>query len=206
MKILHAYGALGISLGTASAASVIFIFFSLVDMVEGKIADAMFDGLFILILFLGAAFGGLRIYCTHWIMYGNDKIVIRRVCKEWENGRLVGKWKNREDTFMLEEIEAYGLSMPVLGRCVEHHRSSGGKLRMEVFFQLKNGKKIAFELLYYTKAIDEFFQYIHDKTGIEFQDGKKKKSKKRKLKKKAKGENHDSKENKEKYSESIGRK
>ena len=30
---------------------------------------------------------------------------------------------------------------------------------------------------YYTKAINEFIQYIHDKTGIEFQDGKKEKSK-----------------------------
>ena len=177
MKILHAYGALVISLGTAVGASIMIIWVSLLVMMEGNIDDAMFLGLFILILFLVAAFGGLRIYCTHWIMYGNDKIVIRRVCKEWENGRLVGKWKNREDTFMLEEIEAYGLSMPILGRCVEHHRSSGGKLRMEVFFQLKNGKKIAFEMLYYTKAIDEFFQYIHNKTGIEFQDGKKKKSK-----------------------------
>lgn len=206
MKILHAYGALVISIGIASGASVIFIFLSLVDMVEGKIDYAMLEGFFVLILILTAAVGGLRIYCTHWIMYGNDKIVIRRVSKERVNGRAVGKWKNREDTFLLEEIEAYGLSWPVLGQCVEYHRSSGGSLTTEVFFQLKNGKKIGFEMGYYTKAIDEFIQYIHDKTGIEFQDGKKEKSKRGKSKKKAKGENHDSKENKEKYSESIGRK
>ena len=68
MKILHAYGALVISLGIVSGASLIFIFFSLVDMVEGRIDDAMFDGLFVLILLLTAAVGGLRIYCTHWIM------------------------------------------------------------------------------------------------------------------------------------------
>ena len=178
MKILHAYGGLVISLSIAGGISLEPIWFSLCSMMEGNIENAMIFGFIVVILLLAAAVGGLRIYCTHWIMYGNDKIVIRRVCKEWENGRLVGKWKNREDTFMLEEIEAYGLSVPVLGQCVEYHRSSGGKLRLEVFFQLKNGKKIAFELLYYTKAIDEFFQYIHDKTGIEFQDGKKKKSKK----------------------------
>ena len=177
MKILHAYGALVISLGTAVGASIMIIWVSLLVMMEGNIDDVMFLGLFILILFLVAAVGGLRIYCTHWIMYGNDKIVIRRVSKERVNGRAVGKWKNREDTFLLEEIEAYGLSWPVLGQCVEYHRSSGGSLTTEVFFQLKNGKKIGFEMGYYTKAIDEFIQYIHDKTGIEFQDGKKEKSK-----------------------------
>ena len=206
MKILHAYGGLVISLGTAGGVSIMMGWVSLLVMMEGNIDDAMVIGLFILILFLVAAVGGLRIYFTHWIMYGNDKIVIRRVSKERVNGRAVGKWKNREDTFLLEEIEAYGLSWPVLGQCVEYHRSSGGSLTTEVFFQLKNGKKIGFEMGYYTKAIDEFIQYIHDKTGIEFQDGKKEKSKRGKSKKKAKGENHDSKENKEKYSESIGRK
>ena len=206
MKILHAYGGLVISLSIVGGVSLELILFSLCSMMEGDIENAMIFGFIIVILFLVAAVGGLRIFFTHWIMYGNDKIVIRRVSKERVNGRAVGKWKNREDTFLLEEIEAYGLSWPVLGQCVEYHRSSGGSLTTEVFFQLKNGKKIGFEMGYYTKAIDEFIQYIHDKTGIEFQDGKKEKSKRGKSKKKAKGENHDSKENKEKYSESIGRK
>ena len=206
MKILHAYGGLVISLSIAGGISLQPILFSLYSMMEGDIESAKSFCFVVVILLLAAAVGGLRIYFTHWIMYGNDKIVIRRVSKERVNGRAVGKWKNREDTFLLEEIEAYGLSWPVLGQCVEYHRSSGGSLTTEVFFQLKNGKKIGFEMGYYTKAIDEFIQYIHDKTGIEFQDGKKEKSKRGKAKKKAKGENHDSKENKEKYSERIGRK
>ena len=206
MKILHAYGGLVISLSIAGGISLQPILFSLYSMMEGDIESAKSFGFVVVILLLAAAVGGLRIYCTHWIMYGNDKIVIRRVSKERVNGRAVGKWKNREDTFLLEEIEAYGLSWPVLGQCVEYHISSGGSLTTEVFFQLKNGKKIGFEMGYYTKAINEFIQYIHDKTGIEFQDGKKEKSKRGKSKKKAKGENHDSKENKEKYSESFGRK
>jgi hypothetical protein len=58
-----------------------------------------------------------------------------------KNVLMVELWENREDTFLLEEIDAYGLSWQVLGSYVEYHRSSGRFLTTECFFRLKNGKK-----------------------------------------------------------------
>lgn len=87
----------------------------------------------------------------------------------------MGGWENREDEFQLEEIAAFGLSKQVLPYSVEYHRSSGGRLETECFFQLKNGKMIGYEMLYYMdKDIDMFFRYISENTGLEFQTNNKK--------------------------------
>jgi hypothetical protein len=109
---------------------------SLVSIIMGLV-------IYSILLILVGAFGGLRIYCTHWIKYGNGKVVIRRVSKERVNGRAVGKWENREDTFLLEEIDTYGLSWQVLGNYVEYHRSSGKSLTTECFF-VKGREKIGY--------------------------------------------------------------
>ncbi len=170
MKTLHAKGALRLCLAFFGVPSGILIFLSINEFWDGDIDDGIFLMLCSMMLLLLGAFVGIRIYCTHWIRYGNESVVIKRVSKERINGRPVGKWKNREDTFLIEEIEAYGLSWQVLGHYVEYHRSSGRSLTTECFFQLKNGKIIGYETVYYTRREEEeFFRYIYDKTGIEFQ-------------------------------------
>ena len=170
MKTLHAKGSLVLCLAFSGLPSGILILLSVNEFWNGYIDDGIFLMLCSMMFLLLGAFAGIRIYCTHWIRYGNERVVIKRVSKDRVNGRPVGKWKNREDTFLLEEIEAYGLSWQVLGYYVEYHRSSGGSLTTEVFFQLKNGKRIGYEMGYYTRrAEEEFFRYIYDNTGIEFQ-------------------------------------
>lgn len=170
MQILRAKGAVILCLALSGVLSVILILLGINEFWEGDVDDGIFFCLASLLFVLPGAFGGIRIYCTHWIQYGNGKVVIKRVSKERVNGRPVGKWKNREDTFFVEEIDAYGLSWQILGRYVEYHRSSGGSHTTECFFQLKNGKKIGFEMVYYTrKEMDKFLKYIFDETGMEFQ-------------------------------------
>ncbi len=172
MKTLHAKGALRLCLAFLGVPSGILILLSVNEFWDGDIDDGIFLTLCSMMLLLLGAFVGIRIYCTHWIRYGNERVVIKRVSKDRINGRPVGKWKNREDTFLIEEIEAYGLSWQVLGHYLEYHRSSGRSLTTECFFQLKNGKIIGYETVYYTRREEEeFFRYIYDKTGIEFQKG-----------------------------------
>lgn len=110
MKTLHAKGALILCLAFSGVPSVILLLLSVTEFLEGDIDDGIYLVLHSILFILLGAFLGIRTYCTHWIRYGNGKVVIKRVSKERVNGRPVGKWKNREDTFLLEEIEAYGLS------------------------------------------------------------------------------------------------
>lgn len=112
-----------------------------------------------------------RIQYMHWIKYGDEKVIVRRVSKICVDGRPTGKWKSREDSFGLEEIEAYGLSKQILGHYVECHRCTSYRWPAEeCFFQLKNGKVIGCEIGFYPRrARNEFFQYLYEKTGILFQ-------------------------------------
>lgn len=70
------------------------------------------------------AFLGSRIYNIHWILYGNGKVVIRRVSKKRDSGEIIGGWEDNEDEFLLKDIEAYGSSSDILGHSVERHRCS----------------------------------------------------------------------------------
>ncbi|MCM1047959.1 MAG: hypothetical protein NC433_06000 [Clostridiales bacterium] len=110
------------------------------------------------------------------ITYGNGRVTLRRVSKECVNGTgtPVGKWKNREDTFLLDELETYGVSRQVLGYELEYDRARmRDRYNLEIFFQLKDGKKLAYEMSYHThKQIKEFLNYIHEETGLEFQKAK----------------------------------
>lgn len=170
MKTLHAKGALILSLSLGGVTSIIFILLGAYEFWKGDTGVGILLIIYSILLILIGAFGGIRIYCTHWIKYGNGKVVIRRVSKKCVNGRAVGKWENREDTFLLEEIDGYGLSWQILGRYVEYHRSSRRALTTEIFFQLKNGKRIGYEEVYYMRREEkEFFRYIYEGTGIEFQ-------------------------------------
>ena len=113
-------------------------------------------------------------YRVNCIWYGNGKIIIKRELKNIVNGRLVGKWEVKEDEFLLEEIEIYGLSEQVLHHHVEYHRSNivvhCVELSRECFFQLKDGRMISYESLYYTRKEElKLIRYVHDEAGIEFQ-------------------------------------
>ncbi len=167
MQTIHAKGVLIYNLGLGGVVCMICILlggYSLWEADDGGY-PLIFLGIFDFAFF---AYTGLKMYYTHWIKYGDGKIIIRRVSKEMVNGMPVGKWKNREDEFLLEEIEAYGLSMQVLGTFVEYHKSNRGSLTTECFFQLKGGRRIGYETGYYTrKAEREFFGYILKETGIE---------------------------------------
>lgn len=177
MKTLHAYrgfiavGAVGYTPG------IIMILFDVLigvfdDWGNTSIVDIVMSFLFIL---LGTLIG-IVIYCTHSIRYGNGRVVIRRYSKELVDGRPVGKWKIREDEFSLKEIDVYGYSNRRLGGYgdVEYHINSGARWGIdEVFFQLKDKKRIGYVGGYYTrKAANEFFRYIFEETGKEFQKSK----------------------------------
>lgn len=135
---------------------------------EGDIKEGIAMVVLSLILILIGIFFGLSIYCTHWIKYGEGKIVIRRVIKIGGYG-LLGSWVNDEDEFSVGDIESYGLSMDVLPHSVEYHMSSGGYLATESFFRLKNGQMIGYEINYYLKKdMAAFWDYISAETGLEF--------------------------------------
>lgn len=170
MKTLYANGALILCLAFSGVPGVILILLGINAFGEGRMDEGIFLIIGVILFILFGAFAGLRIRRTHCIRYGDGKVTIRRVSKERVNGRPVGKWENREDTFLLEEIDCYGLSWQVLGQYVEYHRSSGGSLATEVFFQLKNGKRIGYETAYYTrKGEEDFWRYLYEGTGIAFQ-------------------------------------
>lgn len=170
MKTIRAKRILILNFGYSGVVCAIFILLGINEFWEGDIDGGIFTILFSLPLILVITFWSIRMFCTHQIRYGNGKVVIKRVSKERVNGRPVGKWKNREDTFLLEEIDVYGLSWQVLGHYVEYHRSSEKSLTTEVFFQLKNGKRIGYETGYYThRGEEEFFRYIYEGTGLELQ-------------------------------------
>lgn len=170
MKTLRANGALRLCMAFSGVPAIILILLGINALWEGNMDSGIFLISISVLFILFGGIVGLRIYRTHWIRYGDGNVTIRRVSKEMVNGRPVGKWENREDTFLLEEIDSYGLSWQVLGRYVEYHRSSGKSLTTECFFQLKNGKKVGFEMVYYTrKGEEEFFHYIFNGTGIGFQ-------------------------------------
>lgn len=171
MKILHARGSLVNYLALFSTPLTIFIFIWICFWGEGVIDYVIF--LFIAIAsaisILIGAFLGLRIYNTHWILYGNGKVIIRRVSKKREGGGMIGGWEDNEDEFLVEDIEAYGLSSDILGHSVEYHLCSS-RYEAECFFQLKGGKRIGYETsCYLAKDMKEFFDYIVEETGLEFQ-------------------------------------
>lgn len=168
MKTLHAKGALILCLAFSGVPSVILILLGVNEFWEVDIDDGIFLVLCSILFILLGVFAGIKIYCTHRIQYGNGRVVIKRVSKELINGRPVGKWKKREDIFLIEEIDAYGLSWQVLGHYVEYHRSSARSLTTECFFQMKDGRQVGFEMVYYTKKLQELFDYIYDETGVEF--------------------------------------
>ncbi len=166
MKTLHANGALILCLAFTGVPAVILILLGINALWEGRMDEGICSIIGAILFMLLGAFAGLRIYLTHWIRYGDGKVTIRRVSKERVNGRPVGKWENREDTFLLEEIDSYGLSWQVLGQYVEYHRSSGKSLTTERFFQLKDGKRIGYETVYYTRKGEEaFLRYLYEGTG-----------------------------------------
>ena len=109
---------------------------------------------------------------SHWIKYGNGKVVVRRVSRECVNDRPVGKWRKREDTFSVEEIEAYGLSRKVLGHDLERHLCKIYKApSLECFFRLKSGKMIGCSIEFYPRReMKAFFTYLYEKTGIPLQE------------------------------------
>lgn len=170
MRTLHANGALMIGMAFSSVPCVILIFLGVHAVWKGNTNEGIFHIMGAILFMLLGVFAGLRIYLTHWIRYGDGKVTIRRVSKERVDGRPSGKWENREDTFLLEEIDTYGLSWQVIGQYVEYHRSSGKSLTTEWFFQLKSGKRIGYETVYYTRKGEEaFLRYLYEGTGIALQ-------------------------------------
>lgn len=169
MKTLHAKRELVIFLALFSVPASIFIFLGVCLWGEGEVGPAVFCFInFVIFILIGTCLG-LWMYCTHWIRYGSGKVVIRRISKKYENGRTISWWKNNEDEFLVGDIEGYGLSREILGRFVEHHLCSA-RYNTECFFELKGGRKIGCEMIcYFSKDMKEFFNYIFEETGLEFQ-------------------------------------
>lgn len=125
----------------------------------------------ILLIYLSGICPCIKIYCTHWIKYGNGRVVIKGARKDYVNGKPAGRWKNVSEEFMLENLDSCGMSLPVLGEYIEFNPFKWKKTGKECVFQLKNGKKLGFEIKYYVpEDMDELFRYIYKETGIKFQD------------------------------------
>lgn len=177
MRTLHAHKGFIAVGGVGYAPGIAMILFAVLIGVYDGWNDTSIDFIVMsFLLILMGALGGIGVYLTHSIRYGDGKAVIRRYSKKRVDGRPVGKWRIREDEFSLEEIDEYGYSIRRLGGYgdVEYHLNSGAKFGIvEVFFQLKDGKRIGYDGGYYTrKAANEFFNYIFEETGKEFQKSK----------------------------------
>lgn len=128
----------------------------------------------VLLVYLSGVCPGIKIYCAHWIKYGDGKVIIKRLRKDLVNGRPVGKWKKEEEEFLLEELESCGVSLPVLGEYVEFHPIMRHGVSKECFFQLKDGRRLGSEMKYYLpEEMEGLFRYIYEETGIVFQEGEK---------------------------------
>lgn len=107
-------------------------------------------------------------YSSQLIMYGNKKVTVKRCSiKCIHDGIPIGEREERIDEFFLDELEAYGLSHQYLEHRVEFNYHPGVKGCTELFFQLKSGKKIGYDIMYCNnREIEDFFNYIYDETGI----------------------------------------
>ncbi len=169
MKTLYAKKAVVIGLRFSALIDITLAVCVVQPFIAGKTGTVAFY--IILMLFYGyvGVYKGVKIYRTHWIKYGDGRVIIRRISKDRVNGRPTGKWQTREDEFLLEEIDSYGMSWQVLGGFVEYHLSRRGAVS-ECFFQLKNQKRIGCETLYFDFEEEEkFFRYLFENAGIGFQ-------------------------------------
>ncbi|MBD5495340.1 MAG: hypothetical protein HDR12_13475 [Lachnospiraceae bacterium] len=156
MKTLRAKGGLAMNFAYFGVIGVILIILGIAYAWEEDIGFLILSIIVIIPFNLLAGLACLGRYRQNSITYGNGRVVIRRYGREIVDGIPVGKGKIREDEFLLEELESYGLSY-----------------NTEVFFRLKDGKLIGYAKRDYTRKQEkEFFSYIYEKTGIEFQKSK----------------------------------
>lgn len=175
MKTLRAKGGLAINIVFSGVIGVILIILSIAYAAWEEDIGFLILSIIVTIPFnLLVVLACLGRYRQNSITYGNGRVVIRRYSREIVDGIPVGEGKIREDEFLLEELESYGLSSWILGSSLEEHSSSSRKTHnTEVFFRLKDGKLIGYAKRDYTRKQEkEFFSYIYEKTGIEFQKSK----------------------------------
>ena len=179
MKKLPPKGLLLMGLGPLGAYILAAFVLALGAFEEGNISGGI-GWLSLSILLWGLVYLLIPRYRANCIWYGNGKIIIKRELQNIVNGRPVGKWEVKEDEFLLEEVEIYGLSEQVLHHHVEHHPSNNvavhiAGLSRECFFQLKDGRRISYESLYYIRKEErKLIRYVHDEAGIEFQGRRRK--------------------------------
>ena len=168
MKTLKAKGTLVTDFAITVPIGVLLLI-CIVDFTERNIDD-VFGVVIVILLNLFAAYDGISIYCKNSITYGNGKIIVRHVGKEYVDGVAVGGWKIKEDEFLLEELEAYGMSWDILGHSVEEHPGTMVNAASEAFFRLKDGRTIGYVSIDYTRwQANELFRYIQEETGLEVQ-------------------------------------
>lgn len=102
---------------------------------------------------------------------GLNMVMERCVSKEIVNDKPTGRWQNREDEILLDEIESYGFSRTFLGHFIEYDRRGITPSVQECFFRLKDGRWLGFEMGHYMEQErEELFHYIYEETSIKFQD------------------------------------
>ena len=171
MKTLYAKKALLTGLIFSVLASIPIALWIAYFFITGKTWGGLFCIIPLLFYNYVGIYKGIKIYCTHWIKYGDGKVIIRRISKNLVNGKPTGKWQKREDEFLLEEIDSYGMSWQVLGQFVEYHLESRRRIASECFFQMKTGKRLGYEVrIYLPEELEEFYRYISEEAGIEFQE------------------------------------
>lgn len=170
MKTLKAKGTLVTDFAITVPIGVL-LFIGAVDLSEGNID--VFGVIIVILLNLFAVYDGISTYCKNSITYGNGKIIVKHVGKEYVDGVAVGGWKIKEDEFLLEELESYGMSWDILGHSVEEHPGTMVNAASEAFFRLKDGRTIGYVSIDYARwQANELFRYIQEETGLEFQKAK----------------------------------
>lgn len=132
---------------------------------------AGFMVLIVAILILILVLSEWKHYRTHWLMYGDGKIIVRRITGKYLNtyGGMETDCISREDEVLLEELAAYGFSNQFMNGKTKGADVQGGNYNfyMELFFELKNGKKIWYNACgCRDKDMRDLQQYIYDETGL----------------------------------------
>lgn len=181
MKTLNAKGGFAYNFAFTGIPGVVLIVLGIVCLLQnGSMGELILAVTVTIMLNLLTVFSGINAYRQNSITYGNGKIIIKHVGREYVDGVAVGGWKIKEDEFLLEELESYGMSWDILGHSVEDCPGNRVSVASEAFFKLKDGRTIGYALICYTRwQANELFRYIQEETGLEFQSSKTAKKKKR---------------------------
>lgn len=167
MKTMRAYGSKIYSMLLIVFVDIMWVIYGCIAILRKHPGAAAIVFLIAIFTFAVAWVTTPRPNPDYWIKYGEGKIIVHRCSKIIsERG---GKFESREDEILLSEIKLYGASKKLLGSEMEIPLDTGRffTLFYEYFFQLKDGRKIPFDCVKFTRGqLAILSRYIYKETGI----------------------------------------